>query len=144
MTLLSEMPIKEEETDNVFWGAVDLALSQLSIEFSQTKRVGRSEEKTPSWVARTPKWTSLVVHPIPVVKTSNRTSSGQWASSKPGPNHLNLIQIKGAVAHAFQPRLVQEGRGGRAVVVDPLKHHPLAYSNLNKILLSSPTTVSKK
>ena len=144
MTLLSEMPIKEEETDNVFWGAVDLALSQLSIEFSQTKRVGRSEEKTPSWVARTPKWTSLVVHPIPVVKTSNRTSSGQWASSKPGPNHLNLIQIKGAVAHAFQPRLVQEGRGGRAVVVDPLRDNPLASSNLNKILLSSANTAFKK
>ena len=134
------MSTKEDDTDNGFWGALDLALSQLSLEFSPTNRVLVSEEKT----AKTSKRTSLVGHPIPVVKPTSRTGSGLWASSKPGPNHLNLIQIKGAVAHAFQPRLVQEGRGGRAVVVDPLKDNHLASSHLNKILLSAANTTNKK
>ena len=131
---------QKDDTVNVFWGALDLALSQLRLEFSPTNRVHASEEKTANPAAKT----SLEGRPIPVVKTGHRTGSGQWTSSKPGPNHLNLIQVKGAVAHAFQPRLVQERRGGRAVVVDPLKHHPIAYSNLNNVLLSSPPTGSTK
>ena len=135
-----DMSHQKDDTANVFWGALDLALSQLSLEFSPTNRVLASEEKTAKPAAKT----ILEGRPIPVVKTSHRTSSGQWASSKPGPNHLNLIQIKGAVAHAFQPRLVQEGRGGRAVVVDPLKDNHLASSHLNTILLSSANTAIKK
>ena len=69
--------------------------------------------------------------------------------SKPGANHLNLIQVnltnliqvnltnlesqncskktlrqeikvKGSVAHPFQPRLVEEEGTGRSVLVDPI------------------------
>ena len=77
----------------------------------------------------------LVGMAIPVVEQSNRSDADQFFTSKSGVNHLNLIQIKGKVAHDLQPRLVQEGRRGRAVVSSPLKEDPITGLELNRILL---------
>jgi hypothetical protein len=134
MTLLDDMPVKDEETP-IFWGAVDFSLSQLSLEFSKPTDAFKSEKK-PKTVPKIPKM--MIHNPIPVVETSKRGRTSQ-PNAKTGVNHLNLIQIKGAVAHKFQPRLVQEGRGGRSVVVDPLKEDPLASIELNRILLQTAT-----
>ena len=132
MTLLDDMPVKDEETP-IFWDAVDFSLSQLTLEFSKPTDVFNSEKKHKT-VLKIPKMKIMKENPIPVVETSKKSRTSQ-SNAKTGVNHLNLIQIKGEVAHKFQPRLVQEGRGGRSVVVDPLKHDPLATIELNRILL---------
>ena len=136
MTELHEMPIKEEETP-ICWEVFDFAISQLNLEFNKSRETPKKiDDKVmvpASAVAGGA--VSLAGTAIPVVEQRNRSDADQFFTINSGVNHLNLIQIKGKVAHAFQPRLVQEGRSGRAVVFSPLQEDPIAGLELNRILL---------
>ena len=126
------MPVREEETP-ICWDVVEFAMSQLNIEVNRPKISLEEKTVVPAVVAG--EVVSLVGTAIPVVEQKKKSNTDQFSARKSGVNHLNLIQIKGKVAHAFQPHLVQEGRRSRAVVFIPLQDDPLASIELNRILL---------
>ena len=130
--MFNNMPEKSEVDHNLFWGAVDFALAQLSIEFKEPtvshppisesfikykKNISSSGDAIP------------VLVPVPfeeIVKTGG------------GVNHLNLIQIKGRPAHSWQPRLLQDNLE-EYTVFRPTLHSV----DVNKILLKTAATKSK-
>jgi hypothetical protein len=118
-----------EETDivtNIYWGAVDLALAQLSMEFKEptvsVPAVAQTAIKNEKDISFTGNCIPVVVpvHSEEIVKTGG------------GVNHLNLIQIKGRPAHSWQPRVMQDNLGKLNI------YRPTVYSvEVNKIMLKT-------
>ena len=119
MTELHEMPIKEEETP-ICWEVFDFAISQLNLEFNKSRETPKKiDDKVmvpASAVAGGA--VSLAGTAIPGVEQRNRSDADQFFTINSGVNHLNLIQIKGKVAHAFACTFaVEAGKGLRTVGV---------------------------
>ena len=124
--MFNNIPEKTDIVTNIYWGAVDLALAQLSLEFKEptdsVPAVAQTAIKYEKDISSNGDSIPVVVpvHSEEIVKTGG------------GVNHLNLIQIKGRPAHSWQPRVMQDNMGRFNI------YRPTLYSvEVNKILLKT-------
>ena len=139
--MFNNMPEKSDDDSNLFWGAVDFALAQLSVEFKEPSV--NYQPVTENFI-KYKKDISFVKYEkdincsgdtIPVVIP---VSSDETAKSGGGVNHLNLIQIKGKPAHSWQPRVMHDNV--RKFII----YRPSLYDfEVNKILLKTVITKNK-
>ena len=128
--MFNNMPEKSEVDSNLFWGAVDFALAQLSIEF---KEPTVSHPPISESFTKYKKDISSSGDAIPVVVP---VLSEEIVKTGGGVNHLNLIQIKGRPAHAWQPRILQDNVMDRSMII-----RPYLYSvEVNRVLLKTVDT----
>ena len=120
------MPEKTDIVTNIYWGAVDLALAQLSLEF---KDLTVSVPDVAQTAIKYEKDISFNGNYIPVVVS---LQSEEIVKTGGGVNHLNLIQIKGRPAHSWQPGVMQDNLAKLNI------YRPTVYSvEVNKILLKT-------
>ena len=121
------MAEKTDMVTNIYWGAVDLALAQLTLESKEyIVRLPAASGRTFKDVQDI----SFSGDSIPVVVPA---IAGEIVKTGGGVNHLNLIQIKGRPAHSWQPRLLQDN------IIRP----NLCSVEVNKILLNTSDTKKK-